>query len=210
MGRSEGVTHSSKKNAEMSEAKASEEDLRANGPAAGDDGEISLLGRPLVRKERLGRAFDPSIDEEQVSLLVETFYERIREHPRLSVLFAKGLTQNWASHMETMKRFWRSMLMQTSEYGGRPVPVHMQMDAVTPDDFAEWLALFRGTAREICPPAAANLYIDRAETIARNLQMAMFLKGKIVPQGAFSHGVLTEEWAEKLKNCAKLTPHDIK
>ncbi|WP_319530985.1 group III truncated hemoglobin [uncultured Cohaesibacter sp.] len=196
------------KKAEVSVAKTLGEDQPIRNLGVDDTGELSLQGRPLVRKERSGKAFDPSIDEEQVSLLVETFYDRIRQHPRLSVLFAKGLTQNWATHLETMKSFWRSMLMQTSEYGGRPVPAHMQLDGVTPDDFTQWLALFRSTAEEVCPASAAKLYIDRAETIAKNLQMAMFMKGQIAPQDAFCNGVLTEEWAEKLKNCAKLTPHD--
>ncbi|WP_157747648.1 group III truncated hemoglobin [Cohaesibacter sp. ES.047] len=160
---------------------------------------VVLHGRSLPRMERAGKPLDSSITEEQVSLLVETFYDRIREHPRLSVLFAKGMTQNWADHLDTMKRFWRSMLMQTREYGGRPVPAHTQLEGLKPDDFAQWLDLFRKTAREICPPAAAALYIDRAETIARNLQIAIFMKGEIVPETAFEGGVLTNYWEKLLE-----------
>ena len=179
-------------------AKSSKQDrdetLSARAPSAHAAPDVSsLVGRPLIRKERAGVPLEASITAEQVSNVVETFYGRIREHPRLSKLFAEEMTQEWPDHLERMKGFWRSMLMQTREYSGRPVPAHMKMEGLAPDDFAQWLALFRQTARELCPPAAAGLYIDRAETVARSLQMAVFFHGQIAPPSAFINGVMTDE-----------------
>ena len=154
----------------------------------------TLVGRPMVRKERSGKPLHPSINEEQVSNLVEAFYGKVRQHPRLAMLFAGGMSMEWPEHLDVMKRFWRSMLMQTREYGGKPVPAHAKLQGLEPEDFAEWLVLFRETAKEICPPDAAELYIHRAETIARSLQMAILLKGGIAPPDAFENGVMREDF----------------
>ncbi|PLW75015.1 group III truncated hemoglobin [Cohaesibacter celericrescens] len=158
-----------------------------------------LVGRPLVRRERAGKPLDPSITEAQVSDLVDAFYAKVQKHPRLSVLFADGMSQEWPDHLDRMKGFWRSLLMQTREYDGRPVPAHMKMADLQPEDFGHWLGLFRQTALEICPPNAAALYINRAETVAKSLQMAVFLQGHIAPADAFEHGVMTTEFISLLR-----------
>ena len=153
-----------------------------------------LIGRPMVRMERAGKPLHPSITEDQVSDLVERFYGKIRKHPRLAQLFAAGMSMDWPDHLGRMKAFWRSLLLQTREYGGKPVPAHAKLEGLEPDDFADWLALFRETANEVCEPDAAALYINRAETIARSLQMAIFLKGRIAPTNAFENGVMTKDF----------------
>ena len=161
-----------------------------------------LVGRPLTRLERSGQPLDPSITEQQVSDLVEHFYAQVRQNPRLSGLFDAGMSLQWPDHLDRMKAFWRSMLMQTREYGGRPVPAHMKMTDLQPEDFALWLDLFRQSARTICPPTAAALYIDRAQTVARSLQMAVFLSGRIAPPDAFKDGVMSAEFIAQIRQQA--------
>lgn len=158
------------------------------------DNPEALVGRPMVRMQRSGEPLHPSIDAQQVSDLVEAFYGKIRQHPRLAMLFSAGMTMDWPEHLDRMKAFWRSMLMQSREYGGKPVPAHARLEGLEPEDFADWLTLFRQTARELCPPEAADLYINRAETIARTLQMAVFLKGRIAPPDAFENGVMSQDF----------------
>ena len=46
--------------------------------------------------------------------------------------------------------------------------------------FDRWLALFRETAATVCPPRAAELFIERAGLIARSLELGV----------ATAHGVL--------------------
>lgn len=162
-----------------------------------------LVGRPLVRKERAGVALDPSITQDQVSSVVDAFYDKIQKHPRLSILFSQGMSQQWPDHLDRMKRFWRSMLMQTREYEGRPVPAHVKMKDLHPEDFAQWLALFRQTVLELCPPSAAALYIARAETVSRSLQMAVFMNSQIAPPDAFENGVMTAKAIAQLNGAGK-------
>ena len=39
--------------------------------------------------------------------------------------------------------------------------------------FDRWLQLFRQTAREVCTPKAAAVFVERAERIARSIEMGV-------------------------------------
>jgi len=52
----------------------------------------------------------------------------------------------------------------------------MRLKMVRPEHFERWLSLFRQTARQTCPAEIADLFIGRAENIARSLQLGMFFK----------------------------------
>jgi len=62
--------------------------------------------------------------------------------------------------------------LMTGRYHGAPVPAHVGLP-VEWNHFERWLALFRETAVEICPPEGAAHIIERAERIARSLHMAV-------------------------------------
>ena len=52
----------------------------------------------------------------------------------------------------------------------------MQAHAPLPVDaehFDRWLSLFEATAREVCPPAAAALFIEKAGMIAQSLELGV-------------------------------------
>lgn len=80
----------------------------------------------------------------------------------------------WPAHLQRMTDFWSSVLMMSGRYKGRPMPVHQRIEEARPGHFESWLALFRETARETCPPGAAEIFIERAERIAASLQLGMF------------------------------------
>jgi hemoglobin len=71
-----------------------------------------------------------------------------------------------------MVAFWSSVALMTGRYHGRPVPAHVGLP-VGWAQFERWLALFRETARETCPPEGAAHVIERAERIARSLHFAV-------------------------------------
>jgi hemoglobin len=61
------------------------------------------------------------------------------------------------------------------------VPAHVKIPGLDREHFAHWLALFEATARELCPPAAADLFIDRAHRIAQSLQLSLDFHRGILP-----------------------------
>ena len=114
---------------------------------------------------------ETGLDENVLRELVHRFYAKVREDTFLGPIFASRIA-DWAPHMERMVAFWSSVALMTGRYHGRPVPAHtpLPIDAA---HFDRWLALFRATAREVCPAAGAEHVIERAERVARSLQISV-------------------------------------
>jgi hemoglobin len=47
--------------------------------------------------------------------------------------------------------------------------------------FDRWLALFDESTREVCPPEAADVFMDRARRIAASLEMAVAVHNDALP-----------------------------
>lgn len=118
----------------------------------------------------------PSIDEEMVHGLVHAFYGRIRADAELGPIFERVIGGNWDVHLAKMCDFWSSVMLMSGRYKGNPMLAHMRLKTVRPAHFERWLALFGETARAVCPPEAAQLFVGRAENIARSLQLGMFFR----------------------------------
>lgn len=128
---------------------------------------------PVGRAPRR-RPLHPDIDEALIERLVRHFYARVRQDPELGPIFAAVIPADWEPHLQTMMAFWSSVMLMSGRFHGQPVQKHRALRAVRPEHFARWLALFRHSAQEVCPPEIAALFIDRAERIAESLQRAMF------------------------------------
>ena len=114
----------------------------------------------------------PSITAELISELVERFYERIQVDARLAPIFKKHVPGEWGPHLEIMKGFWRSVLLKTGEYNGRPVPVHVKLGRLDTEDYRAWLSLFGATVEKIFEPDARPIIVEAAERIATSLWLA--------------------------------------
>jgi hemoglobin len=111
------------------------------------------------------------LDESLLRELVHRFYEKVRADEMLGPIFAARV-EDWGPHLERMGEFWSSVALMTGRYHGAPVPKHAPLP-VDWGHFERWLALFRETAAEVCPPEGAAHVIERAERVARSLHMAV-------------------------------------
>ena len=68
-----------------------------------------------------------------------------------------------------MCAFWSSVALTSGVYSGRPMEKHLPL----PVDARRWLALFNDTAHEVCPPAAAEHFIERAHRVAESLELGI-------------------------------------
>jgi hemoglobin len=116
----------------------------------------------------------PAITPEQISTMVERFYQLIGDDPRLGPIFLMRNNNDWQSHLSKMKLFWRSVLLKTGEYKGQPVPVHMQIEELRSDDFQRWLVLFESVSTECFDPPAVEIVNEFARRIARSLWLSRF------------------------------------
>ncbi len=114
---------------------------------------------------------DTGIDEVMIETLVDAFYDKVRADLLLGPVFAAKIS-DWGPHLEQMRLFWSSVALMSGAYHGRPMPKHLPL-LIDASHFDRWLALFEQTARETCPPAAADHFIERARRIAQSLELGV-------------------------------------
>lgn len=111
------------------------------------------------------------IDEPMIERLVRLFYQRIQAEPVLGPIFAARAAA-WEHHIAKLRAFWSSVALMTGRYHGQPMRMHMDLP-VGAAHFDRWLELFEATVAEVCPPAAAEHFIERARRIADSLELGI-------------------------------------
>jgi hemoglobin len=85
---------------------------------------------------------------EDIKLLVDTFYAKVRADALLSPIFNERIGDRWPQHLEKMYKFWQTVLLKEHTYYGSPFTPH----ALLPIDhthFEKWLDLFVETIDEL-------------------------------------------------------------
>ena len=136
------------------------------------------------------------IDEPMIARLVDAFYDRVRADPLIGPVFAERIS-DWGPHLAQMRLFWSSVALMSGVYHGRPMPKHLPLP-VDARHFDRWLELFEATAADICPPAAAAHFIERARRIAESLELGI----------AGANGVLLRKGERYLRPTEAWTPAD--
>lgn len=83
-----------------------------------------------------------SIDD--IRLLVDTFYGKIREDDLLKDIFNNVIQDRWPQHLEKMYRFWQTVLFDEHTYFGAPFVPHAKLP-VDKMHFDRWVTLFEET-----------------------------------------------------------------
>lgn len=117
------------------------------------------------------RVAETQIDEAMVTRLVHGFYAAVRADPELAPLFEARIT-DWPTHLARMCDFWSSVALMSGRFQGQPMRAHAPLP-VGGAHFDRWLALFERTARQLCPPAAADFFLERARQIAASLELGV-------------------------------------
>jgi hemoglobin len=137
---------------------------------------------PKTRAELTAEvALRTGIDDAMIDRLVRAFYARARTDDLLGPVFASRIADDeWEPHIERINAFWSSVALMTGVYHGRPMQLHVGLP-VDAEHFDRWLALWEQTAREICPPAAADHFIEKARTIAQSLELGIAMHNGAMP-----------------------------
>lgn len=113
---------------------------------------------------------------EDIALLVNTFYGKVRQHEALGPIF-NGVIHDWPEHLEKLTDFWNTNLFFVKAYKGNPLRAHLDVDkqfnhSIEQAHFGNWLQLWFETLDE--------LFIGRnseiAKTRARSMAHIMFLR----------------------------------
>lgn len=115
----------------------------------------------------------PVIAEEDIARLVPAFYARVREHAVLGPIFNDAIS-DWPHHLGRLEAFWSSVVLSSGRYKGQPMVAHIRHEtAMTPENFAQWLELWRETTSDLLSPPAAAVFQQKAELIAESLQLGI-------------------------------------
>jgi hemoglobin len=79
-----------------------------------------------------------------IKLLVDTFYEKVRQDELLAPVFNQRITGDWQPHLETMYKFWNAALFGIRGYVGNPFGKHAALP-IEAAHFEQWISLFYTT-----------------------------------------------------------------
>ena len=109
-----------------------------------------------------------------VQLLVRSFYNKVLKDEKLGHYFAYAFEHHWDKHLETLDRFWNSLLFFTGGYEGNPMQIHATLHHFKHLDkaaFDRWIQLFLQTVDELFVGEKAELARQRAYSIATMMQL---------------------------------------
>ncbi len=81
---------------------------------------------------------------DDVKLLVDDFYGKVRQDDLLKDIFDDVIKDNWPAHLQKMYRFWQTILLREHTYHGAPFLHHAELP-VEEEHFMRWLYLFHET-----------------------------------------------------------------
>jgi len=81
---------------------------------------------------------------DDIKLLVDTFYGKVRADKMLGAIFNAKIEDRWPQHLEKMVRFWQTVLLEEHTYFGSPFLPHAGLP-VGKEHFDKWLQLFYET-----------------------------------------------------------------
>jgi hemoglobin len=106
--------------------------------------------------------------EQEVSELVHSFYDVVRQDAVLGPIFQRHVA-DWDAHLPKMVDFWSSALRGTARFRGSPMPRHVALPGLSKELFQHWLVLFRQTTRQLQNTAMADRASELAGRIAESL-----------------------------------------
>jgi hemoglobin len=110
-----------------------------------------------------------SLSEPALRRLVDTFYARIREDELLAPIFHNAIGDRWPEHLETLTRFWCSIMLAAGSYKGNPMAAHLKLPRLGHAHLDRWLALWRVTTNELLPAPAARELQNKATMMGERI-----------------------------------------
>ncbi len=117
---------------------------------------------------------------EDIKLMVNAFYERIKKNEVLGPVFADRINNRWPEHLEKMYRFWQTILLEEHTYNGAPFPPHARMP-IDEVHFSIWVGIFTKTIDDLFEGEIASEAKKRGTLMAAlfNSKLEFFKKHKM-------------------------------
>ncbi len=108
-------------------------------------------------------------NRDDVVLLVNKFYQRVRQDKLIGPIFNETIGKHWAEHLEKLYDFWESRLFDVDVYEGRPLFKHIPLP-IGAAHFDRWLKLWNETIDDYFDGDRADEARRRADSVAQFFQ----------------------------------------
>lgn len=120
---------------------------------------------------------DPIVTEDDIAVLVDAFYAKVRRDPELAPVFASRIADgDWPAHLAKIRDFWSSVMRRSGRYRGNPFGAHLRVEGIRPELFDRWLGLFGETCIERLSPEKAEAIHAKAIMIGDSLKAGLFFR----------------------------------
>lgn len=102
---------------------------------------------------------------QEIKLMVDTFYSKIREDEKLQDIFNDIIQDKWPEHLEKMYQFWQTVLLGEHTYHGNPFLPHAKMP-INASHFEQWVKIFHQTINSLFQGEKAEQAKWQAERMA--------------------------------------------
>ncbi|MFT4023235.1 MAG: group III truncated hemoglobin [Flavihumibacter sp.] len=109
---------------------------------------------------------------DDIRLLVDSFYQRVRENRLIGPIFAGAIGDQWPKHLDKMYRFWQTVLLEDHTYFGSPFPPHFHMP-LKKEHFDAWLRTWHQTVDDLFTGEKATEAKWRADKMATLFQLKL-------------------------------------
>jgi hemoglobin len=106
---------------------------------------------------------------EDIKLLVNTFYTKVQKDALIGPIFNEKMQGRWPEHLETMYKFWQTILLEQHTYSGSPFPPHKHLP-VDQSHFTRWIEIFTKTVDSLFIGILAEEAKMRAVSMASMFQ----------------------------------------
>jgi hemoglobin len=87
-------------------------------------------------------------NRQDVELLVNTFYDKIRADKAIGYIFNQAIGDDWSRHLPKMYAFWSLILIEEPGYSGNTVSKHIELDRkikIEDAHYNRWVELWNNT-----------------------------------------------------------------
>lgn len=119
-------------------------------------------------------------NREDVSILVNSFYAKIRKDELLGPIFNDNIAEEeWPAHLSKLTDFWETNLFGIQKFYGNPAEAHARVDenlnyTIEQLHFGKWLQLWFETVNELYEGELAHRAKDGARRMSTRLFMAIW------------------------------------
>ena len=107
---------------------------------------------------------------EDIKLLVDSFYNKVKKDSIIGYIFNEVIEVNWENHLPKMYRFWETILFNKASFKGNPMLKHILINTkerLKQEHFDRWVVLWNETINENFTGSIAEQAKQRGQSIGQ-------------------------------------------